>query len=85
MIFIFLPVFFLCHIYIALRINMGLGIAAPYKYIILGLAFLIAVMMLVVQLTVRHGMPAFISSIASGAYILMGCFAITICVFILND
>jgi predicted MPP superfamily phosphohydrolase len=80
-----LSILFVGHFYIAWRINSGLSIPPPYKYYLYAIAIFFAFFMLAVQITFRSGMPSFLSPIASIAFVAMGCFAITICVFLLND
>ncbi|MDR2860640.1 MAG: metallophosphoesterase [Elusimicrobiota bacterium] len=80
-----LSIFFAGHFYIAWRINMGLNIAKPYSYCLYAVVIFIAVLMISVQSTVRRGLPEILSPLAPISYVLMGWFAITITVFILND
>ena len=82
---VMLACFFLGHFYIAWRINSGLSIAKPYSHYVYFLVFFAAVLMLVIQFTVRKGLPQFLMPLLPIAYVLMGIFAISITVFVLTD
>jgi predicted MPP superfamily phosphohydrolase len=64
---------------------LGLGIARPRNFYVYGIVMLSAVFMISILATHRSGLPLGFMPLAQFAYILMGVFAITITVFIVND